>query len=131
MPRASTPEALAAIRAQYHLDEPFLTQYLLWLGGVVQGDLGQSIRSDEPVTSLMANRVLLTMQLAVFAFVMTVARRGSARRRRRLAFGGSPATAASTTGAIVGVGAPSYAVGLLLLYVFGVRLGDLPGLRQR
>lgn len=123
--RASTPEAIAEIREQYHLDEPFVTQYLLWLDGVVQGDFGQSIRSGESVGSLIADRVLLTFQLAAFAFLMTVViavplgvviawRSGGLLDR------------GATTGAIVGVGAPSYAVGLLLLYVFGVRLGSFP-----
>ncbi len=124
-PRASTPEAVAAVRAQYHLDEPFLRQYLLWLGGVVQGDLGESIRSNEPVTSLLANRVLLTMQLAVYAFVMTVLVAVPLGVIAAWRSGGS-FDRGVTTGAIIGVGAPSYALGLLLLYVFGVRLGVFP-----
>ena len=123
--RASTPEALAEIREQYNLDEPFVTQYLLWLEGVVQGDFGQSIRSGEAVVSLIADRVLLTFQLAAFAFLITVViavplgvviawRSGGLLDR------------GATTGAIIGVGAPSYAVGLLLLYFFGVRMGTFP-----
>ena len=124
-PRASSPEALADIRDQYHLNEPFLRQYLLWLGGVVHGDFGQSIRSDEPVTALLANRVLLTLQLAAFAFVLTLfiaVPLGIAAAWRA----GGAIDRGVTTGAIVGVGAPSYAVGLVLLYVFGVRLDIFP-----
>ena len=124
-PRASSPEALAEIRDQYNLNEPFLRQYLLWLGGVVQGDFGDSIRSDEPVTTLLASRVLLTMQLAAYAFVLTVlvaVPLGIAAAWRA----GGAIDRGVTTGAIVGVGAPSYAVGLLLLYVFGVKLNIFP-----
>ena len=46
--RPSTPEAIAAIRAQYHLDDPFLVQYFRWLGGVLHGDFGTSIRMQQP-----------------------------------------------------------------------------------
>ena len=124
-PRASSPEALAEIRDQYNLNEPFFRQYLLWLGGVVQGDFGDSIRSDEPVTTLLASRVLLTMQLAVYAFVLTLlvaVPLGIAAAWRA----GGAIDRGVTTGAIVGVGAPSYAVGLVLLYVFGVKLDVFP-----
>lgn len=124
-PRASSPEALAEVRDQYNLDEPFITQYLLWLSDVVRGDLGQSIRSDQPVTSLLASRVLLTMQLAVFAFVLTLLVAVPLGILSAWRAGGALDRGTSTT-AIIGVGAPSYAVGLLLLYVFGVRLGVFP-----
>lgn len=123
--RAATPEALAEIRAQYNLDDPFLKQYALWLGGVLQGDFGESIRSGEPVTSVLASRVLLTMQLAVYAFVLTVlvaVPLGIVSAWRAGGF----VDRGATTSAIVGVGAPSYAVGLVLLYVFGVRLDIFP-----
>lgn len=124
-PKAVSPEALAAIRAQYHLDEPFLAQYLHWAGGVLHGDLGRSIRSDEPVTSLLASRVLLTLQLATYAFLLTVlvgVPLGVAAAWRA----GAVLDRGATIGAMVGVAAPSYAVGLLLLYVFGVRLQVFP-----
>ncbi len=124
-PRASSPEAIAEIRDQYNLNESFFRQYLLWLGGVVQGDFGDSIRSDEPVTALLANRVLLTMQLAALAFVLTLlvaVPLGIAAAWRA----GGAVDRGVTTGAIVGVGAPSYAVGLLLLYLFGVKLDVFP-----
>ncbi len=52
-PRSSSPEALAEIRDQYHFNEPFLRQYLLWLGGVFKATSATRIRSDEPVTTLL------------------------------------------------------------------------------
>ncbi len=124
-PRVSSPEILASIRTQYRLDDPFLSQYFHWLGGVLHGDFGTSIRSDTPVTTLLADRVVLTAQLAAYAFLLTVvvaipvgifaaSRAGSAVDRT------------INVGAIIGVGAPSYAVGLLLLYVFGVNLDIFP-----
>lgn len=124
-PKNPTPELLDSIRRKYRLDQPFMRQYLLWLNDVVHGRLGTSIRSDTAVTTLLADRVLLTFQLATMAFLMTVLvgvplgiaaawRAGSAFDR----------TASLTS--IVGVGAPTYAVGLLLLYVFGVWLDVFP-----
>jgi len=124
-PKNPTPELLDSIRRKYRLDQPFLRQYLLWLNDVVHGRLGTSIRSDTAVNTLLADRVVLTFQLAFMAFVLTVVvgvplgiaaawRAGSAFDR----------TASLTS--IVGVGAPTYAVGLLLLYVFGGWLDVFP-----
>jgi len=124
-PRAASPEALAAVREQYHLDEPFLTQYLLWLGDVVHGDLGESIRSGESVTSLLAGRVLLTLQLSLFAFLLTLLVGVPLGIVSAWRAGGVFDRGATTT-ALIGVGAPSYAVGLMLLYVLGVQLGAFP-----
>jgi peptide/nickel transport system permease protein len=124
-PKNPSPEALAAIREKYRLDQPFLRQYLLWLGDVVHGRLGTSIRNNTSVTSLLANRVVLTFQLAVLAFTLTVAvgvPLGIAAAWRA----GSAFDRTVSVTSIVGVGAPSYAVGLLLLYVFGVWLDIFP-----
>jgi len=124
-PKPQTPELLASIRAKYHLDESFFRQYLLWLRNVLHGDFGTSIRSDTAVTTLLSERVLLTAQLAAMAFVLTVGLAiplGIAAAWRA----GSGFDRSLSVGAIVGVGAPTYAVGLLLLYVFGVWLGWFP-----
>jgi peptide/nickel transport system permease protein len=117
-PKNPSPEALEAIRAKYHLDEPFLRQYFLWLGNVLHGDFGTSIRSDVPVTTL-------TFQLAGLSFAITVlvgVPLGIAAAWRA----GSALDRSVSVASIVGVGAPSYAVGLMLLYVFGVWLDIFP-----
>ncbi|MFM2078983.1 MAG: hypothetical protein RJA49_2873 [Actinomycetota bacterium] len=124
-PRPSSPEILASIRAQFHLDDSFISQYLRWLGGVLHGDFGTSIRSDTPVTTLLADRVVVTAQLAFLAFALTVlvaVPLGIAAAARA----GSVIDRTMNVGAIIGVGAPTYAVGLLLLYVFGVSLDIFP-----
>lgn len=124
-PRDPTPEVLQSIRAKYRLDRPFLEQYVLWLGDVLHGRLGTSIRSDTAVTELLADRVLLTFQLSTMAFLLTVAvgvPLGIAAAWRA----GSAFDRAASVTSIVGVGAPTYAVGLLLLYVFGVWLDVFP-----
>lgn len=124
-PRNPSPDALAAIREKYRLDEPFLRQYLLWLNDVLHGQFGTSIRSETPVTTLLADRVVLTLQLALMSFVLTVAVGvpfGIAAAWRA----GSLFDRTVSVSSIVGVGAPSYAVGLVLLYVFGVWLDVFP-----
>jgi peptide/nickel transport system permease protein len=123
--RSVSPELLAQVRAQYHLDDPFFVQYLHWLGSVLQGDFGRSIRSDESVLSLLGSRVFLTLQLVTYAFVITVVVAVPLGVFSAWRAGGALDRGVSTA-AIVGVGAPSYAVGLLLLYVFGVALGLFP-----
>ena len=124
-PNRATPEAVARVRAEYGLDDPFLVQYARWLGDAVQGDFGRSIRSSEPVTDMIGARVGVTAWLAFYAFALTVAvavpvgvlagtRKGS--RLDRVATGAS----------LVALAAPTFAVGFLLIYVFAVRLGWFP-----
>jgi peptide/nickel transport system permease protein len=124
-PKNPSSEALAAIRTKYRLDEPFIRQYLLWLNDVLHGRFGTSIRSDTPVTTLLADRVVLTFQLALLAFLLTIGvgvPLGMAAAWRA----GSAFDRGASVTSIVGVGAPSYAVGLLLLYLFGVWLDIFP-----
>lgn len=124
-PRQPDEEVLASIRRQYHLDEPVVRQYARWLGDVVRGDLGTSIRSDEAVTRLLADRLTVTLQLASLSFLLTIV--------TAVPLGVASAWRAGSTldrtvgiGSIVGVGAPTYAIGLLLLYLFGVTLDWFP-----
>lgn len=119
------PQALAALRERYNLDDPLPVQYLSWVGDAVTLDLGRSYRSQEKVTSLIASRGGITLQLAGLAFVITLvvslplALLAATRRRGagdRLVSGF----------AVMGVAAPPFALGVLLLYVFGVKLAWFP-----
>lgn len=118
-PRRVSPEALAAIRERYNLDEPFLVQYGLWLKSAVTGDFGRSIQSQELVTSAIWGRLGLTLFLGVYATVIALAfgiplglwaayRRGT--RTDRAVVGVS----------VLGVSAPTFAIGLVLIYLFSV-----------
>jgi peptide/nickel transport system permease protein len=62
---AVDPAKIAALRAQYGLDQPFLMQYATWLGGLLHGDLGYSFEYDLPVAQLVGDRLLLTMVLSL------------------------------------------------------------------
>lgn len=118
-PRRVSEETLAAIRDRYNLDEPFLVQYLLWLKAAVTGDLGRSIQSQEAVTTTIWGRVGLTAFLGAYATLIALAvglplglwaayRRGT--RTDRAVVGIS----------VLGVSAPTFAIALVLLYLFGV-----------
>ena len=62
---AVDPAKIAALRAQYGLDQPFMMQYLTWLGGLLHGDLGYSFEYDLPVAQMVGDRLLLTMVLSI------------------------------------------------------------------
>ncbi|MFG2884333.1 ABC transporter permease [Streptomyces sp. NPDC048297] len=65
--RTVSPEAVASIKAEYHLDDPVWQQYLRWLGGVVRGDFGTSIIYHQPVASLVGSRAFATTLLVLMA----------------------------------------------------------------
>ncbi|QBM17561.1 glutathione transport system permease protein GsiC [Marinobacter sp. JH2] len=68
----ATPEAVAAIRAELGLNLPIHERYLDWLGGLLQGDLGQSLATDRPVISLIDDRLMNTLYLAGLAALISV-----------------------------------------------------------
>ncbi len=63
-------EDAAALRHQLGLDRPWLAQYLSWMGGVLHGDLGKSLWSSKRVSSVIADRMGVTIELALLAFIM-------------------------------------------------------------
>src|SRR5690606_37241444 len=69
----ATPEAVAALRAKLGLDQPLPVQYLRWVGSVLQGDLGRSIRSNQPVSEAIAQRLPVTLELAILSVLIGVA----------------------------------------------------------
>jgi ABC-type dipeptide/oligopeptide/nickel transport system permease component len=66
--RQMSQSTLTALRDRYNLDEPFLTQYGLYVGGIVQGDFGTDFRGRE-VTEIMSERIPVTVRLAIYAFM--------------------------------------------------------------
>lgn len=65
------PTVVAYLRAKMHLDEPLPVRYGYWMGGVLQGDLGESVRTQQPVLSLVLQKLPVTVELALLA--MTIA----------------------------------------------------------
>jgi len=67
-----TPESAAALRAELGLDRPPVEQYLTWMGRILQGDLGTSIRSGEPIIDVMRQRLPVTLELAFLASIIAI-----------------------------------------------------------
>jgi peptide/nickel transport system permease protein len=67
-----TPQQVQAVRDQYHLDDPFVTQYVTWMSDVLHGDFGESIGAQAPVSEIVGPRILPTLQLAAYAWVLVV-----------------------------------------------------------
>ncbi|WP_263118528.1 ABC transporter permease [Cellulomonas fimi] len=120
-----TPDARAALLTQYGLDQPLPTQYLLYLGQLVQGNLGTSFTQSIPVVDVLAERLPWTLLLTASALVLTVL----------LGIPLGVAAAAHRGGLVdrvvqvVGVTGQSLfvpSIGIFVLYVFGLRLGWLP-----
>ncbi|GGQ36672.1 ABC transporter permease [Streptomyces virginiae] len=122
--RSASPEALAAINAQYHLDDPFLVRYFRWLGGVLQGDFGRSITYRTDVSRLLADRLPVTLLLITMALVLVVAV-GLLLGRIAAVRGGAADSAVLVTTTFA-VGTPSFVAAVLLQGLFAVQLGWFP-----
>jgi peptide/nickel transport system permease protein len=121
----ASPDAIAALRNQMGLDEPVVVRYLSWVGGMIVGDFGRSFTYSAPVMSLIAERAVVSVPLALIALVLSTAIAipvgiFAAARRGRMGD-----TVAMGT-AQVGVAVPNFWFALLLVYVFAVWLRWLP-----
>ncbi len=121
----ASPEIVADLRGRLGLDRPILVQYGLYLVNVVQGDLGRSIRSRQPVAEEVAARLPATLLLGFTAigaaFVLGVALGTVAAVRSN-----GWADTVVLLLALLGVSAPSFWIGLILVLFFAVRLGLFP-----
>lgn len=116
---------LAAIRAQYHLDQPLIVQYLYWLKGVATGDLGESMRHNRPVLDLILLKLPVTLQLAVMgiciALVVGIAAGVISALRHN-----STIDYATNIASLAGISVPNFWLGIMLILFFSVYLGWLP-----
>ncbi len=116
---------VAKLRSTYGLDRPILTQFLLWLGEVARGNLGQSIFLQRPVTQALWERaeptgLLTLMSLSVALFIGLPCGIVSA------VFRGRWVDQVFTGVAMLGASVPSFWFGLILMQIFAVRLGWFP-----
>lgn len=119
------PNVVAYLTAKLHLDEPLPVRYGYWIAGVVQGDLGESVRTQLPVLSLILQKLPVTAELAFLAMCVAV-------------LIGIPAGIASGVGrgtvwdyaanvfALWGLSTPNFWLGILMIMLFSVHLGWLP-----
>ncbi|MFF0739289.1 ABC transporter permease [Streptomyces sp. NPDC004111] len=122
--RSASPEALAAVTAKYHLDDPFAVRYLRWLGDVVQGDFGRSLTYRTDVSELLADRLPTTLLLIAMALVV-VGVLGLLLGRVAAVRGGRTDSAVLVTTALA-VGTPSFVAAVLLQGLFAIELGWFP-----
>lgn len=118
-------EEIAELREEFGLDKPFIQQLGIYVGNVVRGDLGDSFFFNQPVTTLILDRIWPTLLLSFtalgFAIVLGVTIGTIAARRPESAF-----SHGITVFALVGFAMPAFWTGILLLVVFSVQLGWLP-----
>ncbi len=123
--RSATPETVESIRAQLGLDQPIPVQYIRYLGNLVQGDLGRSYVQKAQVSELIASRLPATLQLmaaAIFFELLIGLPAGIFASIRRDRASDKVVMVLS----FIGVSAPQFVVGLLLIYVFAHQLGLFP-----
>jgi len=118
-------EEVEVLRQQLGLDRPIIEQYLTFLGGFVQGDLGTSLRTNQSVTVMIAERIPATLELALASMicaVMFAIPLGVVAAVWR----GTVIDYAAMTLALIAVSIPNFWLGPLLALIFGVELGWLP-----
>jgi peptide/nickel transport system permease protein len=119
------PAVIEQIRRQYHLDQPIPVQYVYWIKGVLSGDLGESMRIKQPVLDLVLQKLPVTMQLALMAFIIAVS----------IGITAGVVSAvkkdtvwdyAANVFALWGLSTPNFWLGIMLIFLFSVELGWLP-----
>jgi len=119
------PAVIEQIRRQYRLDQPLPVQYVYWVKGVLTGDLGESMRIKEKVLDLILEKLPVTIQLASMAIVIALvigigAGILSAVKKDTVWDYGANAFA------LWGISTPNFWLGIMLIFLFSVKLGWLP-----
>lgn len=119
------PQVLELLREKYRLNDPVPSQYVHWLGDVLKGDLGISLRTNQPVLELIAEKLPVTIQLAVmsifFAFLIGIPMGILAAVKKNTAF-----DYLANFIALSGLSIPNFWLGIMLILLISVKLGWLP-----
>ncbi|MBM7517390.1 ABC transporter permease [Nocardioides nitrophenolicus] len=122
---SATPEAVATLRTQLGLDLPTMERFGHWIGGVLQGDLGESYRTGQSVTEILAERAPVTVELIVLSQVLALALAVpaaivAAHRRR------TGTDRALSLWVFTALSTPDFVVGVVLIWILSVHLGWFP-----
>lgn len=115
----------ASLERYFGLDKPAIEQYFVWLGNVLQGDLGYSVRHGEPVLSVILARFPVTLELALMAVIIALAI-GMTFGVLSAVFHNSIIDLAGQLFALIGLAAPNFLIGTLIIYALSVYFGILP-----
>jgi peptide/nickel transport system permease protein len=119
------PTVVAYLTQKLHLDEPLPVRYAYWVGGVLQGDLGESIRTQQPVLDLVLEKLPVTLQLGLMAFMVALVMGIPAGIVSAVGRGTAWDVAANVF-ALWGLSTPNFWLGILMILLFSVQLGWLP-----
>jgi peptide/nickel transport system permease protein len=119
LPPGATDADIARLQAQYGFDKSIFDQFLIWLGGVMQGDFGTSISLRQPVSSLVLNRLPATLELSIVALIIAILIGGTlALLGTRFRDGKTEGLVDITAGMALSI--PDFLWGLVLILLFGV-----------
>ncbi|CAN7525511.1 ABC transporter permease [Bosea sp. LjRoot237] len=119
------PEVIARLREIYRMDDPVVVQFFAWLGQVIQGDFGRSLRTGEPVLTLILQKLPVTIQLATASIIVALAiglPAGIIAARRK----GTIVDYSASALALSGLSIPNFWLGIMLILVVAVHLKWLP-----
>ncbi|HEY8566042.1 MAG TPA: ABC transporter permease [Beijerinckiaceae bacterium] len=119
------PQVIAFLREKYRLDDPIPLQYLAWIGQVLRGDLGISLRTDLPVLTLIAQKLPVTIELAALAMIVAIVI-GVPMGILSAVKKGTALDYTANAVALSGLSIPNFWFGILLIMLFSVELGWLP-----
>ena len=119
------PTVIAHLREKLNLDKPLPIRYAYWVRGVLHGDLGESLRTQQPVRTLIAEKLPVTLELACIAIVIALAigiPAGVIAAVRH----NTPWDYGANVVALWGLSTPNFWLGIMLILLFSVTLGWLP-----
>ena len=119
------PNVIAYLHQKLHLDDALPVRYAYWVGGVVRGDLGESVRTQQPVLDLIVQKLPVTLELALLAMAVALVIGIPAGLISAVARGTAWDYGANAF-ALWGLSTPNFWLGILMILLFSVQLGWLP-----